>query len=697
LQAVKNPFVKVINGTHQFKIPVFQRDYSWGVEQCQQMWRDVLRAGEGKTGSHFLGSFVYANDVEGAAFASWLVIDGQQRLTTLTLLLTALRDHIVETSWEGDEPTPRQIDSYYLKNLEETDTRHYKLALRRRDNETLRALVDGKKVDEVPNHSEMIVDGYEEFRSLLKTAEGDIDRIYRGIARLDIVDVTLDRHNDNPQLVFESLNSTGIDLTESDLIRNFLLMGLPESEQTQLYEEYWGKIETLFREAGSNPDSFLRDYVAFKQKSTTQIRADRIYAEFKEFWQLPTEESLSDRVRDMFLSARRYANFLQPNLIENQPIRDSMRHVRRLGSVQATLVMRLYECFELGSLSQADFVTALNLIESYLVRRSVLRWQTRNYWSVFARMAQSIDAQRPFTSFQVALARQTYRFPSDDEFSVRLAQDDLYGLRVCGHILSQLENSGYSEPSPTHLFSIEHIMPQQIEGSSEWQKMLGEEWETVHTTWLHRLGNLTLTAYNSTYSNRSFADKKSVEGGFEQSAVRLNEYVRQQAQWTIKEMMERSRTLTERALAIWPSHGADPELIAEDKLRELRDRASQRSPDGLNVDSRALPMFSEIRRLIEAMGESVGVVERKSVCYYDASANLIAEVLPMTRHVRVLVPVDFEEVYDPESIAKDVTQWKFLPNVVHRDCGVFMDIWNHHHAQAATTVVRQALQLGTDE
>ena len=188
----------------------------------------------------------------------------------------------------------------------------------------------------------------------------------------------------------------------------------------------------------------------------------------------------------MFVSARRYAQFLQPNLIENQRIRDAMRHVRRLGSVQATLVMRLYECFELGSLSQADFIKALNLIESYLVRRSVLRWQTRNYWTVFARMSQSIDAERPFISFQVALARQTYRFPADDEFSTGLAQDDLYSLRVCGHILSQLENAGYSEPSPTHLFSIEHVMPQQIEGSLEWQNMLGDEWETVHSTWLHR-------------------------------------------------------------------------------------------------------------------------------------------------------------------------------------------------------------------
>lgn len=696
MQAVKNPFVKVINGNHQFKIPVFQRDYSWEVEQCQQMWRDVMRAGREMTGGHFLGSFVYANDVESAAFASWLVIDGQQRLTTLTLLLTALRDHIIATGWEGAEPTPRQIDSYFLKNLEETGTRRYKLALRRRDNETLRALVDGKKVDEVPDHSEMIVDAYEEFRRLLKTKEGDINCIYRGIARLDIVDVTLDRNNDNPQLVFESLNSTGIGLKESDLIRNYLLMGLPEPEQTQLYEEYWSKIENLFREAGSNPDSFLRDYVAFKQKSTTQIRADRTYAEFKEFWQLPTEESLSDRVRDMFRSARRYARFLQPNLIENQPIRDAMSPVRRLGSVQATLAMRLYECFERGSLSQSDFIKALNLIESYLVRRSVLRRQTRNYWSVFARMSQSIDAKSPFASFQVALARQTYRFPSDDEFSVGLAQGDLYGLRVCGHILSQLENAGHLEPSPTHLFSIEHIMPQKIEGSSEWQKMLGEEWETVHATWLHRLGNLTLTAYNPTYSNRSFADKKSVEHGFEQSAVRLNEYVKQQAQWTGTEMEERSRILTQRALEIWPSHGADPKLITADRLRELRDHAARRSPDSLNVGSRALDVFDTVRDSVKEMGEFVEVVEGKSVCYYDQSANFSVEVLPMTRHVRVLVPLDFDEVYDPDGIAKDATQWKFLVNVVHRDCGVLMDLWGRRHVRAAVGVIRQALQMTSE-
>ena len=696
LKAVKNPFVKVINGARQFKIPVFQRDYSWEVEQCEQLWNDVLRAGKGDSGSHFVGSFVYADDVAGAAFASWLVIDGQQRLTTLMLLLTALRDHIIETGWVGDEPTPNQIDAYYLKNLQERGDRHYKLALRRRDNETLRALIAGKNADEVSNQSGMIVDAYDEFSRLLKTAEGDVARVYRGIARLEIVDVTLDRRIDNPQLVFESLNSTGIALTESDLIRNYLLMGLSESEQTQIYEEYWSRIESLFREAGSNPDAFLRDYVAFRQKSTTQIRADRTYAEFKEFWQESTEEPFSDRVEEMFLSARRYARFLQPNPIEDRPIRDAMRHVRRLGSVQATLVMRLYECLENGTLSQWEFVKALNLIESYLVRRSVLRWQTRNYWSVFARIAQSIDAERPFTSFQVALARQTYSFPSDDAFSNGLAQGDLYGLRVCAHILSQLENAGYSEPSPTDQYSIEHIMPQQIEDVREWQTMLGDEWEVVHKTWLHRLGNLTLTAYNSTYSNRSFDDKKRVEGGFDQSAVRLNEFVRQQSQWTEIEMAARSRFLSERALKIWPNHGADPELIAENKLMELLDRAAGRDPDSLKVRSRALSVFNEVRDSVKEMGEFVEVVERKSVSYYDQSANFLVEVLPMSRYVRVLVPLDFDAVYDPDGIAMDVTQWKFLPNVVHRDCGVFMDVSDKQRVPAVAGVVRQALQMTSE-
>lgn len=696
MQAINNQLTSVIQGNKQFVIPVFQRDYSWTTEQCEQLWDDVSRAGRSSDGSHFMGSFVYADSNTGAAFSQWLVIDGQQRLTTLTLLLTALRDHIQDVDWNGQEPTLEQIDSYFLKNTLERGDRNYKLALRRHDNDTLRALVDGHDPRTVSNRSDLIIDAYEFFREQLSSLHSEIAEIYQGIGRLHVVDVKLEHHLDNPQLVFESLNSTGVDLTESDLIRNYLLMGLPEAVQTRMYEEYWSKVETLFRDAGSSPDVFLRDYVAFQQKFTTQIRADRVYSEFKKFWQLEDAEPLPNRLENILRSARHYASFLKPDRIENKPIRDAMSLVRRLGIVHATPIMRLYECYDRQTLSQEDFVKALTLIESFLVRRSVLQLQTRGYWSIFARMAHAIDEKQPFTSFQVALARQSYRFPSDQEFATALQERDLYNLRICWHILSQLENSGHAEPSPTNEYSIEHIMPQAISDVHEWQLMLGTEWEDVHSKWVDRLGNLTLTAYNSTYSNRPFHDKKTIEGGFEQSAVRLNEYVRAQTQWTPTEMEERGGILAKRALGIWPEHGADDELVAEDKLRELRSKSVEKNSDDLKMRSKVRALLYQIRDSIRDLGESVEVVERKSVCFYDRRANFMAETLPMSWYVRVLVPMDFDEVYDPEGIADDVTLWKFLPNVVHRDCGVFVDVWESKHIPATVAMIRQAQQMASE-
>ena len=696
MQARNIQLTSVIQGNKQFAIPVFQRDYSWTTEQCEQLWDDVLRAGKGTDGGHFMGSFVYAEGNAGAAFSQWLVIDGQQRLTTLTLLLVALRDHIKKVKWDGEEPTQEQIDTYFLKNMLEKGDRNYKLALRRHDNRTLRALLDGIDPDKVVNRSDLIVDAYEFFREQLNAPQSEIPEVYRGVGRLHVVDVKLEHHLDNPQLVFESLNSTGVDLTESDLIRNYLLMGLLEVDQTRMYEEYWSEVETLFRDAGSSPDVFLRDYVALQRKYATQIRADRIYSEFKKFWQLESNEPLPNRLRAIVKAARYYASFLKPDRIENKPIRDAMKLVRRLGVVHAIPIMRLYECYERQTLSEEDFVKALNLIESFLVRRSVLQLQTRSYWSIFARMAHAIDEEQPFTSFQVALARQSYKFPSDQEFSTALQERDLYNLRICWHILSQLENAGYAEPSPTNEYSIEHIMPQRVSNVPEWQQMLGPEWEKVHSTWRDRLGNLTLTAYNSTYSNRPFHEKKTVEGGFAQSAVRLNEYVRKQTQWTPTEMAERARILARRALDIWPEHGADEELVTEDKLRELRLKSAEKNSDDLKMRSRVRALLHEIRDSIGKLGESVEVVERRSVCFYDGIANFTAETLPMSWHVRVLVPIDFDEVYDPAGIANDVTLWKFLPNVVHRDCGVFVDVKENKHIPAAVAMIRQAQQMASE-
>ena len=280
MKPIDCPFMKIINGTTQFVIPVFQRDYKWTDEQCEQLWKDVLAiaAASGERG-HFLGSVVYVSTGDSnAGFTRWLLIDGQQRVTTLTLLLTALRDHIQATGWSGgeDAPTAKRVDAYFLKNVEEEGNRRHKLVLRRHDQATLEALLERK---ELPRDvSENIRDNYEFFRERL--GDANPEDVYRGISRLIVVDVTL-AGTDDPQLIFESLNSTGMDLSQSDLIRNFILMRLPEREQTQLYETYWSKIETLFRGSESTFDAFIRDYIALRTQASKQEKTDQIYFAFR--------------------------------------------------------------------------------------------------------------------------------------------------------------------------------------------------------------------------------------------------------------------------------------------------------------------------------------------------------------------------------------------------------------------------------
>jgi len=690
MKAIHRRLTEIINGNKQFIIPVFQRDYSWTTEECRQMWGDILKASS-REGGHFIGSIVYVEaGTVGAAFQSWLVIDGQQRLASLTLLLTALRDHIRETGWSGmeDSPTADRISAYFLKNAHQTGERDYKLVLRRADDATLRTLVDGKARCE--SHSELIIEAYEFFRDRLRDHECDLDAIYRGIDRLQVVDVTLERRFDNPQLVFESMNSTGVDLTQSDLVRNYLLMGLDEAEQTRLYDEYWRRIEILFKAWSEAFDSFLRDYIALRSRSTQPMRLDRVYKEFKEFWQ-PDGEPLETLLQDMARFARFYASFLELAELE-QPewLADAMGNVRKLGTTPGLLVMLLYDNHERNLLSQEEFTRAVALIESYILRRDVLGLSARNYWSVFARIAH--DMGSCFESFRVALAllRDNNRFPENEEFRRALEEHDLYGIRNCKHILDRLENAGQREPSPVHSYSIEHIMPQEIAEIPGWQKMLGVDWQKLHDTWVHRLGNLTLTAYNSRYSNRLFEDKKTMEGGFLESAVRLNRYVQNQGEWAAAQMLERGKRLADRALQIWPYHEADRAAIQRAHIRDLRTLAAQKNSDDLDMEDDVRRLLSVVQKAIGELNDDViEIVEHRSICCYGP--GFFAELLPMKYCVRVILPLGFDEVDIPNGLdVRDASHWRYARNRVHTDCDLLVDIKQEDDVSKLIPMIRQA-------
>jgi hypothetical protein len=484
MRAIHRPFTHIINGTTQFVIPVFQRDYRWTEAQCEQIWEDVLGiAAETSDRGHFLGSVVYVSTGDSSAgFTRWLLIDGQQRVTTLALLLTALRDYVQDTGWRGDDddaPTAKRLDAYFLKNVQEEGSRQHKLVLRRRDQETLQALLDRKESPLAV--SERIRDNYEFFRE--KINETNLENVYRGVGRLVVVDVTLDRGMDDPQLIFESLNSTGMDLSQSDLIRNFILMRLPEREQTQLYESYWSKIENLFRDSDKAFDAFVRDYIALSTNASKQEKTDNIYSAFRRvFGSIGSDTAkLAAFLETLFRFARYHAAFSVGTDAPEQ-IREPLARLRRQVDVPATLIMRLFECYDQhGTLTSDQFAEAIRLIDSYVFRRAVCGEQTRGYWQVFANLAYRVDPRHPFQSLTVALARQrdNYGFPDDHEFRKALEERDVYGKRVCFDLLDRLENYGSKEQTDTSKYSIEHVMPRNENLAPEWREMLGENWREV--------------------------------------------------------------------------------------------------------------------------------------------------------------------------------------------------------------------------
>lgn len=692
MQAINRPFTHIINGTTQFIIPVFQRDYSWGEHQCKQLWDDIVLAGRpGSDNGHFLGSIVCVPTGDIApGFTRWLVIDGQQRLVTLTLLLTALRDHIGETNWTGseDSPSAQKIDAYFLKNTQESGNRRSKLVLRRADDETLQSLVEPE--ERPAKCSDPIVDAYDRFRELLGSADPNL--IYRGIARLIVIDVTLNRQTDDPQLVFESLNSTGVDLSQADLIRNFILMRLPESEQTRMYERHWSKIESLFRGSEPTLDAFIRDYMALRTRAIKQTRLDQIYRAFREEFSVFQQEDggLEGMLRDMVHNAQYYASF-NPGQPGDGDIDIALRNLRPLAPVAAILVTKLRRLHAQNQLfSEKELVRSLSLIESYVFRRAICGLETRGYWAVFAGIAHQIDDEHPFQSLQVELARlrENYRFPSDEEFRSALVEKNLYGLRVCWHLLERLENAGEKELSNTGGYSIEHVMPQNENLRPEWREMLGDDWRKIHEIWLHRLGNLTLTGYNSTYSDLPFEDKKTVPKGFTESAVRLNKFVRERQQWTAKEMKGRGEELADRSLKIWPSLDVDPSLIEKASIRHMKELASHQNVGDIQMTAPARALFDVLRHQVTSLGDVIELAESKSVSYH--APHFFLEVLPRKYELTLLLPLDLSEVHNPGEIAEDARMWKFIVNAKH-DGGTVLHVGKQEDIGMAMPVVRQAL------
>lgn len=668
MKAVEANMLAFLKKSPQFVIPIYQRAYSWTAKECGQLWNDVIRAGsDDGVAAHFVGSIVYIEKglYQISSHTPLLVIDGQQRLTTVTLLIAALAEALEALPEPEQEPidgfSPRRLRNYYLLNPEEEGERHFKLVLSQNDRNTLTAVVAKRELPASP--SIRVADNYEQFRALIKSLDGDLNPLCRGLAKLLVVDVALTRGQDNPQLIFESMNSTGKELSQADLIRNYVLMGLEPELQSKLYEDYWRPMEIAFGQQAyvTHFDSFMRDYLTVKTGSIPNVRA--VYDEFKKFAGSPAPKRVAEVVPEIREFARYYCAIALDQEADSD-LCDAFSDLRELKvDVAYPFLMELYRDFKSNALSKPDFVEILRLVEAYVFRRAVSAMPTNSMNKTFATFSKSIQRDRYVESVSAHFQTMpTYRrFPTDEEFARDLLTRDLYNFGARrSYWLRRLENFGRKERVSLALYTIEHILPQNESLSAAWRSALGPDWSTIQKTWLHTIGNLTLTGYNSEYSDRPFAEKRDMDGGFKTSPLILNAGLGAVEQWNEGAIRARAERLIVQALKVWPGPKLDAATLASYSTKPTNQQVRLEDHAPL-AGGPIRELFDSLRREIVAIDASVTEEVYRSYVAFKAETNFV-DIVPQQQRLRLILNMSFEEIRDPKGLCRDVTNVGHLGN-----------------------------------
>lgn len=659
MKATEAKLLDFLKKSPQFVIPIYQRTYSWTERECRQLWDDILRTGRNDgIAAHFVGSIVYIEKglYQVSSQSPLLVIDGQQRLTTVMLVLEVLARHLGDTE-PVDGFSAKKLRNYYLLNPLEDGERAFKLLLTQTDKHSLLAVVQQKP--QAPECSLRIAENFSFFEEEVTALGDELVSLCKGLAKLVIVDIALSRDQDNPQLIFESMNSTGRELSQADLIRNFILMGLEPARQTRLYQDHWRPMEVDFGQEtyGTHFDGFMRHYLTLKTGEIPNVKD--VYEAFKGHARAP--EIAEGGVDALVAELHAYASYYCAMALDKEPDKDlalAFRDLRELKvDVAYPFLLELYRDYAEVRLGKEDFVRAVRLVEAYVFRRAVCAIPTNSLNKTFATFGRALRKDRFLESIQAhLLTLPSYRrFPNDDEFKRELAGRDLYNLPRRSYWLRRLENHGRKERVPVDEYTIEHILPQNENLSEKWREALGPEWQRVQEIWLHTLGNLTLTGYNAEYSDRPFSEKRDMPGGFRESPLRLNEGLGHLDSWDEAAIQARARRLAENAAKVW-APPAIPAEILETYRPKVERPAGYTLADHTHLAERSpmRPLFETFRKEVLVLDPCVSEEVLKFYVAYKAETNFV-DVVPQKSRLRLSLNLPFHELHDPRGLARDVT------------------------------------------
>ncbi|WRC66401.1 DUF262 and DUF1524 domain-containing protein [Helicobacter pylori] len=644
MEANATPLLNFIkdNQKNQLVIPIYQRVYSWEKEQCKQLWDDIIKiGGDDKMEGHFIGSILYVLE-DGT-----IIIDGQQRLTTITLLLIALRNH-----WSDKR---KEIEDHYLINSDKDGDKKFRLILSESDKDTLLSLID-KDRRKPSEPSSKIVENFKLFEEWVSNTD-KLETIFKGLDKLMIVEIALEKGKDDPQLIFESMNSKGIELTQTDLIRNYIVMETEIEKQEGFYNKYWRAMEESFKQDEKLFDRFVRHYLTIKTREIPNI--NKVYVAFKRYQQergMETEVLLQD--------LQKYCGYFCRIVFKKEANKDLNKALGFLVDLEMDviypLLLELYSDYKGGVLSKDDFGRSIDLIESYICRRAVCGLGTNSLNKVFPSFTKHIQKNEYFKSLKAHFGSLTekQRFPKNDEFKDCFITIDFYKFKKNKYFFERLENFG-KEPVNTKGLTIEHIMPQEL--TEEWERDLGENFQEIHNKYLHTIGNLTLTGYNPEYSNKSFQEKQGMEKGFKNSPLGLNQDLRDLESFGEEEIKKRANDLVDLALEIWTYPKLDAETL--EKYKPKKDKKEKKVYDlsSYKFGSHSRELFDILSKEIKALDEKIVENFNQDYISYKFSKNFV-DIVVQTKDLKLYLNMKFNELQDEKNLARDMTNKGHLGN-----------------------------------
>ncbi|MDU9761328.1 DUF262 and DUF1524 domain-containing protein [Helicobacter pylori] len=642
------------NQNNQFVIPIYQRLYSWKKEQCEQLWDDIIKiGGNDKMNGHFIGSILYVR-VDDTHSSPLLIIDGQQRLTTITLLLIALRNR------SSDEVKRKKMESYLINSDKDGDKK-FRLILSESDRDTLLSLIDKNK-REPSKPSLKIMENFELFEKWIRKNTDKLETIFKGLKKLMIVWISLEKGKDDPQLIFESMNSKGIELTQTDLIRNYIVMETEVKKQEGFYNQYWRAMEEDFKQNEKLFNRFVRHYLTIKTREIPNI--NKVYEAFKDYRQ---KEGIG--IEALLQDLQKYCGYFCQIAFKKEADKDLNKALSFLVDLEMDVVypllLELYSDYSDGVLSKQDFIPIIALTESYICRRAVCGIPSNGLNKFFPSFTKKIDKKQYLKSVEEHFGSLTgnQKFPNDFEFKDSLITKELYGQnktkkKKTRYFLERLENFDTKEPVNTKECTIEHIMPQTL--TEEWKRDLGGNFQAIHEKYLNTIGNLTLTGYNEKYSNNSFQEKRDMEKGFKQSPLKLNQSLKDLESFGEKEIEKRANDLADWALKIWTYPNLDAETLEKYKQKGKREKKAY-DLSSYKFGSNSKELFDILRKEIKALDERITEKFNQEYISYMFDKNFV-DIVVQTKDLKLYLNMPFNELQDEKNLARDMTNKGHLGN-----------------------------------